>query len=244
MQRGRRRADDAGVRLGLEPVHASQRELYSFLTSVPETLAFLEEVGRPSVGVMFDTYHLWDTPTVLEDVGATPRGSPASTSPTPRAIPGRTDRVLPGDGGADLPRRLGAFERAGWDGFHDVEIFSDADRLLGLAPWAKRPAARMRPSRVYNWRTCSRSAPGTGTVTFLFTDIEGSTRLARVLFARGELELAGTLWGSVKDEVVHDRAPAVSARQPAFTSACERGRTVDLWDAVAIALEGEPQTEP
>ena len=35
------------------------------------------------------------------------------------------DRVLPGDGVADLPTILGALERAGWDGYYDLEIFSD-----------------------------------------------------------------------------------------------------------------------
>jgi predicted ATPase len=69
--------------------------------------------------------------------------------------------------------------------------------------------------------------------------------LARALFARGDLELAGTLWGSVEDEVAHDRAPElVAAQQPAFTSARERGRLVDFWDAVAMALDEDSQTVP
>ncbi len=38
---------------------------------------------------------------------------------------GWADRVLPGDGGADLPAIIGALDRAGWDGFYDLEIFSD-----------------------------------------------------------------------------------------------------------------------
>jgi sugar phosphate isomerase/epimerase len=35
------------------------------------------------------------------------------------------DRVLPGDGVADVPRLLGALDRSGWAGFYDLEIFSD-----------------------------------------------------------------------------------------------------------------------
>jgi sugar phosphate isomerase/epimerase len=35
------------------------------------------------------------------------------------------DRVLPGEGVGDLPAILGAIDRAGWDGFYDLEIFSD-----------------------------------------------------------------------------------------------------------------------
>jgi sugar phosphate isomerase/epimerase len=146
-------AEEVGVRFGLEPVHASQRDLYSFLTSVPETLAFLDEVGRPSVGVMFDTYHLWDTPTVLGDVArhvdritgvhvADFRDPPRSSG----------DRVLPGDGAADLAGLLDAFERAGWDGFYDVEIFSDAEldgSLWTLPPdeFARRAVESLRALR-------------------------------------------------------------------------------------------------
>lgn len=69
--------------------------------------------------------------------------------------------------------------------------------------------------------------------------------LARAVFARGELELAGTLWGSVEGEVDHDRAPElVAAAQPAFTAAREDGRRLDVWDAVEIALEDEAHTVP
>ena len=35
------------------------------------------------------------------------------------------DRVLPGEGIADVPRILGLLDAAGWDGFYDLEIFSD-----------------------------------------------------------------------------------------------------------------------
>ena len=38
---------------------------------------------------------------------------------------GWADRVLPGDGVAPVAAILGALDRAGWDGFYDIEIFSD-----------------------------------------------------------------------------------------------------------------------
>ena len=41
---------------------------------------------------------------------------------TPR---GWADRVLPGDGVADLPGLFGVLEDVGWKGFYDLEIFSD-----------------------------------------------------------------------------------------------------------------------
>ena len=38
---------------------------------------------------------------------------------------GWCDRVLPGDGVADLPGILAALDEAGWRGPYDLEIFSD-----------------------------------------------------------------------------------------------------------------------
>ena len=53
--------------------------------------------------------------------------------------------------------------------------------------------------------------------------------------------------GAVEDEGPHNRAPELAqARQPGFAEAKNRGRLLDTWDAVAIAL-GElelPQTVP
>ena len=96
---------------------------------------------------MFDTYHLWDTPTCSTTSRATSTGSRASTSPTSatRRAP-RATASCPGDGVADLPRLLAALDDAGWDGFYDVEIFSDAelDGSLVGAPGRRVRAARGR----------------------------------------------------------------------------------------------------
>jgi sugar phosphate isomerase/epimerase len=47
-------ADGAGVRLGLEPIHASQRDELTLVTTVPEAIDLLEEAGLPDVGIMVD----------------------------------------------------------------------------------------------------------------------------------------------------------------------------------------------
>ncbi|HSI98463.1 MAG TPA: hypothetical protein VK926_08870, partial [Gaiellaceae bacterium] len=79
--------------------------------------------------------------------------------------------------------------------------------------------------------------------------------LAQAALARADHERAGLLWGSAESELT--RLPTreelewfggrlVVEADPAFASAEERGRQLDLWDAVAIAL-GElepPQTVP
>jgi sugar phosphate isomerase/epimerase len=127
---GLRRAADAaeraGVRLALEPIHRSQRDLFSFVNSIPETLALIDEAERPSVGVLFDTYHVWDTPTVLDDIAANAgRITGVHVADVRDPTRGPSDRLLPGDGVSNLPRLVRALEDAGWNGHYDVEIFSD-----------------------------------------------------------------------------------------------------------------------
>ena len=55
---------------------------------------------------------------------------------------GWADRVLPGDGVADVPRILRALDAAGWDGLYDIEIFSDDGTFGAEYPdsfWAAPP---------------------------------------------------------------------------------------------------------
>ena len=131
-------ADSCGLRIGLEPIHRSQRDLFSFVHTIPEALELIEEAGRPAVGIMFDTFHLWDTPTVLDDIARhVDRFTGVHLADVPDPIRHPSDRLLPGDGVADLPRLVRALEDAGWNGVYDVEIFSDAslpDSLWNVAP--------------------------------------------------------------------------------------------------------------
>jgi sugar phosphate isomerase/epimerase len=58
--------------------------------------------------------------------------------------------VLPGDGAIDLPSILGALDRAGWDGFYDLEIFSDNGAFGATyddSLWDLEPAELARRSR-------------------------------------------------------------------------------------------------
>lgn len=123
-------ADEADVRLGLEPIHPSQHDTVSFVNSIADALALLDEAGLDGVGIMADTYNLWDEkPQTLASVA--PRVTGLHLADVP-ADPGRTDRALPGESGrrsADLARAL---TQAGWDGFLEVEIFSTPDLFWSL----------------------------------------------------------------------------------------------------------------
>jgi sugar phosphate isomerase/epimerase len=125
-------AREAGVRLGLEPATPHQRDTVSFVNSVADALDLLEEADLPDVGIMGDTYNLWhDDPTALAAVADRATGLHVADEP---AEPGRTDRVLPGEGGTRSAEHIRALRDAGWDGFLDVEIFSTPELFWGLAP--------------------------------------------------------------------------------------------------------------
>ena len=58
----------AGVRLGLEPTHPSESGETSFLSSISEAIALLDEAGLDDVGVMVDTVHVGDTAELEQEV--------------------------------------------------------------------------------------------------------------------------------------------------------------------------------
>jgi sugar phosphate isomerase/epimerase len=134
-------AREAGVRFGLEPAHPAQHDTVSFVNSISDALRLLEEAGLSSVGIMADTYNLWhEPPEVLAAVAERVTGLHVADVPEPM---GRTDRVLPGEGGARSEEHLRALVGAGWDGYLDVEIFSEPARFWALpADEAARRAYR------------------------------------------------------------------------------------------------------
>jgi sugar phosphate isomerase/epimerase len=118
----------------------------------------IDEVGSPALGIQFDVWHLWNTPDLFEEIAAhSDRFAGVHVNDWREPTRGWADRVLPGDGVADVPAILGALDRAGWDGFYDLEIFSD-NGAFGNAYegslWDVQPtelAARSRESFTQCW---------------------------------------------------------------------------------------------
>jgi len=124
-------AGAAGVRLGLEPTHLSESGETSFLSSITEAIALLDEAGLDEVGVMVDTVHLWDTPGLEHEV-ALHCARVTGFHVADKAAPGAPGRVLPGEG-VTRPEQLTALLRAaGFDGYADIEIFSTPEGFWGL----------------------------------------------------------------------------------------------------------------
>ena len=153
-------ADDAGVRLGLEPIHASQRDALTLITTIPETLELLDEAGLPDVGIMVDLWHLWDTPEIdrhlTENVDRITGVHVADWYGD-----GRDDRALPGEGVARIGELMRVLRDAGWRGAWDVEIFGDPGRpdvVLGARRRRGRPPRARGDRGVSSARAAGRSA--------------------------------------------------------------------------------------
>jgi sugar phosphate isomerase/epimerase len=126
-----------GIRVALEPIQREFMDLWSIVGSLGEATALVDEAGA-DVGVIYDSWHLWREP--LEEVERHRdriRGVHLADWREPTR--NTNDRVLPGEGAVEFGPILDALR---WDGFYDLEIFSDAELAGSL--WQEEPRALAR----------------------------------------------------------------------------------------------------
>jgi sugar phosphate isomerase/epimerase len=113
----------AGVRVALEPIQREFAEFWTIVTSLEAAVRLLEEAERPEVGLMYDTWHLWNQPLdELERHHDRVAGFHVADWREPTR--NTNDRVLPGDGVIDFTPIVEALR---WEGLYDLEIFSDPE---------------------------------------------------------------------------------------------------------------------
>jgi sugar phosphate isomerase/epimerase len=147
IQRLAARAAGHGLRLVLEFVGLhipdAPPNTYHDLAS---TLALLERVSAPNVGVLLDAYHWYLSGGTVAEIAAIPAGTPlfVHINDAPAGdVATLTDamRVLPGAGVIDLDGFLGAIAARGYDGPVSIELFSEELRALEPADAARRAYA-------------------------------------------------------------------------------------------------------
>jgi sugar phosphate isomerase/epimerase len=150
-----RRAGDLGITVAIEPIHFSIAAEFSAVTDMAEAVRMCTDIGEPNVGIVFDIWHLWDTPGVEEAIRAV-AGRIVGVQVDDRREPTRAwyDRALPGDGVAGAGRLLAVIREAGYDGWLDLEVITGDSRSGRTFPdslWHGDPAdvaadglARMR----------------------------------------------------------------------------------------------------
>ena len=121
-----------GVPVALEPTQREFAHFWSVASSLAEAQDLIDEAGV-DVGLMYDTWQLWNEPLAeIEAHRDRIRGVHLADWREPTR--NTNDRVLPGDGMVDFGPILEALR---WDGFYDLEIFSDAE--LDGSLWREDP---------------------------------------------------------------------------------------------------------
>jgi sugar phosphate isomerase/epimerase len=144
-------AERLGLRIALEPFQREGIENWSMINTIGDAVELIDEVGVPAIGIQFDVWHLWNTPDLLDEIERhIGRFAGVHVNDWREPTRGWADRVLPGDGVADVATILGALDRAGWDGYYDLEIFSDNGAFGNMhegSLWDVEPAELVRRSR-------------------------------------------------------------------------------------------------
>lgn len=122
-------AREAGVKLAIEPLHPMYAADRSAINTLAQANEMVEKIDSPWVGVAVDVYHLWWDPALETEIKKCGRMNKLfafhicdwKTNPEDLL----NDRGLMGEGCIDLPLIRTWIEAAGFNGFIEVEIFSN-----------------------------------------------------------------------------------------------------------------------
>ena len=124
------RAKALGTRVSIEPMREEFRAEWSMTCSLREALDLLDDVGRDDVGIVFDIWHVFGSPDVWSLLPeAIPRSHGVQVADYRDPTRGPLDRVPTGKGIAEVDRFLYEIRAAGFEGWYDLEVFSDDGRF-------------------------------------------------------------------------------------------------------------------
>ncbi len=122
-------AIDNGVRLAIEPLHPMYADTRSAVNTMAQANDMAEAIASDYVGVAADVYHIWWDPDLEQQLMRCGRNGNLFAfhicdwmSPTVDFL---NDRGLMGEGCIPIRKIRGWAEAAGFDGYNEVEIFSD-----------------------------------------------------------------------------------------------------------------------
>ncbi|MFZ6000283.1 MAG: sugar phosphate isomerase/epimerase family protein, partial [Bacteroidota bacterium] len=122
-------AKAAGVKLAIEPLHPMYADTRSAVNTLAQANDMAEQLQSSLVGVAVDVYHLWWDPALQQEIKRC--GDHKNlfafhicdwNVPTTDFL---WDRGLMGEGCIPVSRIRGWVEETGFDGFYEVEIFSN-----------------------------------------------------------------------------------------------------------------------
>lgn len=122
-------ASAAGIQLAIEPLHPMYAADRSCINRMAEARHICQALDHPLVGVAVDVYHVWWDPDLPQEIAEAGRhGRLFAFHLCDWRVPTRdllNDRGLMGDGCINLPAIRRMVDAAGFEGWYEVEIFSD-----------------------------------------------------------------------------------------------------------------------
>ena len=123
-------ASAAGVKLTIEPLHPMYADTRSAINTLAQANDMAEEINSPWVGVAVDVYHLWWDPFLEKEIKRCgENGNLMAFHICDWKVPTTDfllDRGLMGEGCIPIKNIRSWVEATGFNGFHEVEIFSNA----------------------------------------------------------------------------------------------------------------------
>ena len=123
-------AMSAGVKLAVEPLHPMYADVRSAINTLAQANDLAEGFNSPWVGVAIDVYHVWWDPSLQKEIERCGRNGNLMAFhicdwkvPTSDLL---LDRGLMGEGCIPIKQIRSWVEAAGFTGFIEVEIFSNA----------------------------------------------------------------------------------------------------------------------
>ncbi len=135
-------ADATGVKLAIEPLHPMYAADKSCVNRMAEAREICEALGHAKVGIAADVYHIWWDPDVEAELRLSAKQNTlfgfhiCDWRVQTRHL--LTDRGLMGDGCIDVSGFRRLVNEIGFEGFHEIEVFSedywarDQDEYLAL----------------------------------------------------------------------------------------------------------------
>ena len=122
-------AETAGIRLAIEPLHPMYADTRSAINTIGQANDMVEAINSQWIGVVADVYHLWWDPGLEKEIYRSGKNHSLFAyhvsdwrSPTTDLL---NDRGIMGEGCIPIRKIRSWMETAGFDGYIEVEIFSN-----------------------------------------------------------------------------------------------------------------------
>jgi sugar phosphate isomerase/epimerase len=141
LTRGAQAADESGTRLALEVLRPSPGG--SLASTVEAALELIDDSGASNIDVFVDVWHAWDPELFITELARyAHRIIGVQVCDRPAAPRSWMDRRIPGTADSPLPDILNSLRAGGFDGWFELEIFSDDGRFGNDYPdslWKRPP---------------------------------------------------------------------------------------------------------